>query len=632
MEQSIKVRALKLFIGALTFLCFGTLIVLTTSAPGQTAAIQQWTPTTSFPVGIANREAVVHGDYIYVVGGKVANTNQATNIVRSAKIDSLSGGLSAWQTTTALPDPLYLHAVTASDTHLYVIGGWDGNRNRNEVYRAAFQADGKLGGWQQLGDFPRIVDLHDAVIVNNRIYVSGGYDAGSVYQDVYVAAIQSNGLGPWTRTTDMPQGRYRHVMLAYNDYIYVIGGATYSLSNEAETAHADVFYAKVNSNGTVGAWQTATELPAPRFYHGAVIYDDRILVLGGTNERSQLFASAISIPIQSNGTLGAWNSEPNMPEGLYRFAAVSVRRFGSDFVYLIGGLISDTVYRASVYHSAVPPTPTATPTSTPTPALITTMQNDPVRWVAPGDEVRYTIYYSGNNSDDFADVTIQSVVPDNTELVAGSVSVSGEGTFSVTGDGQAGSTIDWQWTTLPAAVQDSVAYSVRRLPPPTPMVPPVIAITLNGPATASRGAPITYELTLRAPIQLMDVTVTNQLPLGATYISGGDGPPVANVVTWTIPVLPAETDVTLALTVSAQSTLVNSDVQASFAGGGTFAGNDVVVTVVDGTLPPANGDGVTILNAGASIRWRHDNNIFDANSNSVRNPQYDIFLPQLSNR
>ena len=89
-----------------------------------------------------------------------------------------------------------------------------------------------------------------------------------------VAPINGNGtVGTWTATTAFPIARFGHTSVAYNGYLYVIGGNDGALS--------DVKVAPINGDGTVGNWVTTTALATPRAYHTSVADNGYLYVIGG---------------------------------------------------------------------------------------------------------------------------------------------------------------------------------------------------------------------------------------------------------------------------------------------------------------------------------------------------------------
>ena len=81
------------------------------------------------------------------------------------------------------------------------------------------------------------------------------------------------------------------------------------------------------------------------------------MLLGGRNSTATGgLARVDSAVIKADGGLDPWVAEPSLPEPLYRLGAVAVRKYDSDLIYVLGGF-SDSLYRANVYRSDVPPPP-----------------------------------------------------------------------------------------------------------------------------------------------------------------------------------------------------------------------------------------------------------------------------------
>jgi uncharacterized repeat protein (TIGR01451 family) len=498
-----------------------------------------WTPVTALPQALASRNAVVHEGYVYLVGGKNASDSPVANIY-SGLVKS-DGKVDSWNVAGQLAVPVYLHAVAASSTHLFVIGGWDGGRTRAEVWRAPFAAGGGLGTFQKVNDYPTPLDLHDAVVVQNRIYVLGGWTGRDPLNSVHYAEIQPNGLGPWTAAAALPAQLYRLSAAADNNVIYVTGGYD-------GAARANVYMARVRSDGSLEPWQETTALPNPVYYHETVIHDGRVLVLGGKNDGAE-FNQVYAANINANGTLAGWGAEPALPESLYRFAAVALTQSGSNFVMVLGGL-HNVDYRNTVYHSAVPnpPTPTNTPTRAPTPTptpipagISLHLSNQPTHWVGPQEEILYTISYFNPSARRVTNATISDVIPSGVELVANSVQSSPGGSVEVQGT-QPGSEIVWTLGDLAAGATGQVSYRVRRTVAPPPTVPRPLVISVSGPERAQPNQPVEYTISLTNStfLTFTNLVIVDTLPVGARYVGGADTQPTDNQARWTIPVLLGE--------------------------------------------------------------------------------------------
>ncbi len=586
-------------------------------------SISDWLTATPLPEILASRNAIAKGDRVYVIGGKNP-TDKPSAQVYTAQIQ-IDGSLSAWRSTTPLPVPVYLHAVAATDSYLYMVGGWDGAHTRAEVWRAGF-ADNGLGAWEKISDYPIALDLHEATIVNNRLYVLGGWNGSAPLNKVYYADILANGLGAWTPALELPAKLYRLSVAAANGIIYVTGG----YDNNA--AQSTVYYTKVNGDGSLVGWQQTTPLPATRYYHETVVQDGKLVVIAGKNDTTE-YNSVYAAPINLDGSLGAWNAQPALPESLYRFAAVTVSKDGSDFIYIFGGLHNQD-YRQNVYHSTVPspPTPTSTPapgpTPTPLPSITLHLQNNPQHWVAPGEEITYTIFYQNQGVKEAKDVVITGVIPADTELVPDSMT-TGNGTTSTTTGTAAGDTILWHLAQLDANASGMVGYRVRRLLAPTAVTQRALGITSAGPKTVGADAPINYQITITnfVPITLTNVAVFDILPEGASYVSGADQSPVNNIAQWTVPTLAPDQVLTLNLTVTAPRSLINSNYWVTTDEGARAKGTGIVITVVNNTPLPVNGDGVAIVNDKAKITWSVNGQINETASNPAFNPAFPLFMP-----
>lgn len=363
--------ALAAAVGAILLLSAIRAVALPAFAP-----ITNWTPDTALIQERASMGVVAQADsWIYVVGGRDA-TGKAVDDVWRANIRT-DGSLGAWESLGPLPVRLYLHTVVASGSHVYVLGGYDDVNYRREVWRSQMTSDGALTSWQRDRDLPSAVTLHAATEANNRIYVSGGDTPQGRTNKVYVASIGENGaLADWQEVAALPPASlYRHAMTAMSDTLLVTGGY------DGSTVRAESYSARIKPDGTLESWQMSN-LPGPREYHQSVIHDGRLVLIGGRDSTSSLGLTRVDSALTN--ALGDWASEPPLPEPLYRFGAITIRKNGSDYIYVIGGL-SGNSYRGNVYHSAVPPTPTpsATPSATPSPTATATPTGVWAAWREP---------------------------------------------------------------------------------------------------------------------------------------------------------------------------------------------------------------------------------------------------------
>lgn len=140
-------------------------------------------------------------------------------------------------------------------------------------------------------------------------------------------------------------------------------------------------------------------------------------------------------------------------------------------------------------------TPSHTPTPTPTPGLRTlVLRNDPVGAIQPGGEILYTITYM-NGSQALTDFDIRNTIPNDVQLVAGSI--SGGGTSN-------GSEVRWSIGNLAANAANSVSYRVQRPGnTPTPTSTPT-----NTPTATNTPTPTATSTPTRTPTPTFTATAT----------------------------------------------------------------------------------------------------------------------------
>lgn len=115
----------------------------------------------------------------------------------------------------------------------------------------------------------------------------------------------------------------------------------------------------------------------------------------------------------------------------------------------------------------------------------------------------------------------------------------------------------------------------------TPLVFPELSIRKAGPLVAEPGVPFTYTLTVRnhSAVTATDLVITDTVPAGAAYVSGGTL--VNGLVTWTAVQLEPCMSLTVEYAVTIEDMVVNHDYGVRIVGGPGFPGANQVVTFVD---------------------------------------------------
>ena len=270
-----------------------------------------------------------------------------------------TGACSGWCTTSAynLPNARSNFSLVAYNGFLYAIGGLDASGTRQStVYIAKLGANGEPQLWHPTNSnkstwvywytdsgLSSTRSSLGAIAYNNRMYIVGGLTGtgtGSPVSTVQIANINPNGtLGSWSSSTSLSGAVYGNDTQVYNDRLYIIGGAS-SVGGAPLTA---VYYNKINSDGTLNSWQTATNaLTNGRMQPGgnfSVIWGAYLYVSGGcdtvntsgycTNIRTDTQVASIN----ADGSIDVWNTVGGVTDQRMGHSLFAWR----DNIYEVGG-------------------------------------------------------------------------------------------------------------------------------------------------------------------------------------------------------------------------------------------------------------------------------------------------------
>jgi hypothetical protein len=233
--------------------------------------------------------------------------------------------LGEWDRLPSLPGELFDFAAVTAKGHLFVVGGnAPGGHYQGQVYSAVIQDDGLLGHWVDVTELPQALSAHAAVVVNDHLFVLGGFNADGFQATVFSAPVNDDGtLGPWTLLPPLPEPLAVSAAVSAHGYIYVLGGR---ISNAPLTVSGNIHRARVNADGTLDYWETlSTTLPHPSMWHEAVVTCDHLYFMAGQDAGIYEYSDVYQAEIQPDGSLGAWSPATFLPKTLAAHAAAAIR-------------------------------------------------------------------------------------------------------------------------------------------------------------------------------------------------------------------------------------------------------------------------------------------------------------------
>ncbi len=279
------------------------------------------------------------------------------------KKGELTGGrFDNWLSTMPLPSTRWNSGTTAAGGYIYTIGGMQGTSSRvSTVYWAklntstkAIEAtnpgNGACSSWctNTAYDLPVATAGMSLVSYNGYLYVFGGETATGRTAAVYIAKLGVNGEPSlwhptdtnkanwlyWYQDTNLTSARNNLTVAAYNNRMYVVGGATDASTGGINTVEV----ANINPIGTLGAWSTTgmVSLPSIRRSHNIQIYNDRMYLIGGISNVT-VQSSVQYIKLLNDGTMaGNWVTTITMP--LPRFSdGGGFSAIWGGYLYVAGG-------------------------------------------------------------------------------------------------------------------------------------------------------------------------------------------------------------------------------------------------------------------------------------------------------
>ena len=258
------------------------------------------------------------------------------------------GQVGPWTTSpNSLPDSLEAPGYASYNGYAYVMGGFNADPWSDEVYYAKLNSDGTVDSWTTSSNpLPHVVGYPSAAAYNGYMYVMGGY--GSGYQDVvYYAPINNDGsLGTWTTSANaLPEALYESAAVAVNDRLYLFGGTTSGSSIGTDA----IYTAPINNDGSVGTWTTSSStLPTPLRLAASAYSSGRIYLAGGDNNSLERTTNVYYAELNTDGSIGTWTtSSSSLPVAVASAAGIAA----GGYFYVVGGNIAISTRTDAVYYA-----------------------------------------------------------------------------------------------------------------------------------------------------------------------------------------------------------------------------------------------------------------------------------------
>lgn len=231
---------------------------------GQNVRVFAEEPATKFPAlpeSITSFGAAVSDGYLYVYGGNTGKTHQYSSDLQSNRFRRLNlAKPEAWE---ELPGEAKMQglALVAEGGKLYRVGGFTAKNaagQKKDLWSVAdvSRFDPATKTWEKLPSLPAPRSSHDAIVLDHKIYVAGGWamrgNQGSEWHHSAVVLDLTQPTLAWKELPTPPFVRRAVSLATQAGKVCVIGGMyeTGGTSSEVD------FY-----DPATNTWQTAPDLP-----------------------------------------------------------------------------------------------------------------------------------------------------------------------------------------------------------------------------------------------------------------------------------------------------------------------------------------------------------------------------------
>ena len=297
-----------------------------------------WQKVSKLPTLRVAKATAVVDDQIYLIGGFNLDENLGGSAPALSRVDVYDALTNTWHTAAGMLTPRIGARAAVFSTDIYVFGGYIRMALRNElrkktVYTKTVEVyDTRTDTWIKKRDMPTLRRSFGTAVVDGKIYIIGG----SVHNKELGKQV-STGLvevydpltDRWEQRADMPTKRGYIDVAVVDDKIYVIGG--FILLEQGLGLDVDRFSRRIEEyNPKTNSWRRLPDLPTFKYAFSTVVVDREIYTIGGYDlDNHDAYLDLVEV---YHPAANRWRLSPPMLTPKMTVAAVA-----DGTIYLLGG-------------------------------------------------------------------------------------------------------------------------------------------------------------------------------------------------------------------------------------------------------------------------------------------------------
>ena len=294
-----------------------------------------WEQVTELPIWRMGDAAAAVKGKIYLIGGFDHHKNLGGRAPALSTVDVYDTQTNTWHTAANMPTPRVAPQTAVFSNEIYVFGGYDrkGPRGTFRYKNNLEMYDPGTDTWVKKRNMPTLREGFTTAVVNGKIYVIGG----RIHKNKLGAGV-ATGLvevydpltNRWEKRADMPTERGETDAVVIDGKIYVLGGYTWRMV----PGLAERFVTRIEEyNPKTDKWRKLPDMPMFRGWFATVAVDNEIYTLGGMNLEHHRVAYISDVDVY-NPKVGKWRKVESMTL-LKGTTAVVVK----GTIYALGGVL-----------------------------------------------------------------------------------------------------------------------------------------------------------------------------------------------------------------------------------------------------------------------------------------------------
>ncbi len=237
--------------------------------------------------------------------------------------------------------------ATIVNNKMYVFGGYDQLKSGYIPTDRAYVFDPKANTWTPLKSMPATNGTGRGGVTHAGcatdgvdIYIAGGYTTNSAGTGQIFGTADAwkynIASNTYTRLPNLPMPLSAGTLKYLSGKLHWVGG-----SNKARTEDLGVHYV-LDLQNIASGWTTAAALPNSRNHLGAAVYDGKIYIFGGQHGHDSKAINQDDVHIYHPAT-NTWTQGADMPKGRSHIAEATL----GSAIFILGGKADDETYSSS---------------------------------------------------------------------------------------------------------------------------------------------------------------------------------------------------------------------------------------------------------------------------------------------